>query len=869
MITIGSSGFCASVNGGKRSVKFNGEKIGGLFVNGSQRFGISVTGNKLKSDNKVVALSSVADPVLKESDGKLVFGDVYASVGTCINITIDDYNGLLKRVVPNGYFTWESENIYNIVPNPTNVPVVTFVDNGDTITFNTGITARKTYAMIYNSVAGTLPENTEDFNATVMGDCPFVNMRYFDPIIKTGDGLLLEYFVDNKNMDSMNSFTIGDTFTTIVKLANGTEFKKTTYAGFQYIELPAFSTAGETWFSVRCIDQNGVSSVEQFFDVLVRGGVTENHYEMAASDLETYGIVPDNSDPQVAFNNKAALSSFFAAVKEGGYNGVKMLNRTYWVDYHGTFGTQRYWRVVVRNNRLISVDEVTEQDVISNGYVTTVHGSIPVINGTFGDAVVLYFVVNGSYYECTVYDGKITSVKSVSISDIPSGKTATNRGSVPYVGEPYSFPDATYTLVYNTSTDGAHITFPNEFTVDLNGATIRATQCTDLHGGSIIQINGNYDTHIKNGYIVGNYNGFDFATTRRRCGKLFPAEGLGLTSISNMAKYCSFENLDISYSTGYEFGSGGNYGGFDYLYMSDGEENKRVDLADGQIISETGCIVSALLDLKSASTVAIGRSGQGSYQGGTRREILLSFYDSEKSYIKTIKTKLYSISKVPSGAKYMRITGYGTKAQWPTLGGSGVLGVNRNSGYPTNIVIKDCCWHDTRTCAFTLAGCNGFRVERCRWANIALETGTYQVTKILGDFEDGWQRTRNVYVNGCSAVAGNGMTILSMTYCNKLEWTNNTGFHVTSSGIEDGLFMDNSFPSLSIGRDYRSMNPHVVYLGNTIGTLSISYEDGAGNTYNTGNVDKVVPMIDTVISNQCMYGNLVLRNSKNGAIFID
>lgn len=65
------------------------------------------------------------------------------------------------------------------------------------------------------------------------------------------------------------------------------------------------------------------------------------------------------------------------------------------------------------------------------------------------------------------------------------------------------------------------------------------------------------------------------------------------------------------------------------------------------------------------------------------------------------------------------------------------------------------------------------------------------------------------------------------------------------------------------------MNPHVVYLRNTIGTLSVSYEDGYGNTYNTGHVDKVVPMIDTVISNQCMYGNLVLRNSKNGAIFID
>lgn len=834
--------------------------LSGIYNN----YGLYIRGKDAFLNDTKIASSSIDNPSFLYKDGILTFGDAVVGTGVCINITLAGYNELLNSSVMAGFAKYSPFRVYNIVAEPSSSPVITFSENGGVLTFSTGITARKTYAMIYNSVAGTLQENTEDLNATIMGDCPFVNMKYFDPVIKTGDGLLLEYFVDNKNMDSMNSFTIGDTFTTIVKLANGTEYKKTTYAGFNYIELPAFNSAGETWFSVRCIDNNGVSSVEQFFDVLVRSSIAENHYRMTEGDLETYGIVPDNNDVQVAFANKAALSNFFAAVKEGGYNGVKMLNRTYWIDYHATFGIQRYWRVVVRNNRLISVDEVTEQDVISNGYITTTHGSIPVINGTFGDAVVLYFVVNGSYYECSVYDGKITSVKSVSVSDIPSGKTATNKGSVPYVGEPYSFPDATYTLVYNTSTDGAYITFPNEFTVDLNSATLRATQCTDLHWGGIVVLKNNFDTHIKNGYLIGNYNGFDFATTRRRCGKPYPSEGLGVTSISDNSRYCSFENLDVSYSTGYEFGSGGNYGGFDYLSMDNGEEGKRVDLSNGELVDEAGCVVSNWLDLKNATTVAIGRSGQGSYQGGTRREILLSFYDSNKTYISTIKTKLYYISKIPTGAKYMKMTGYGTKAQWPLYGGSGVLGVNRNPEYPTNIKVKSCSWHDTRTCAFTLAGCNGFRVEGCHWTNIALETGTYQVTKILGDFEDGWQRTRNVYVDGCTAVAGTGMNKLLMTYCNKLEWTNNTGFHVESSGIEDGLFMDNSFPYLSIGRNFRSMNPHVVYLRNTIGTLSVSYEDGSGNTYNTGHVDKVVPMIDSTIKNMCSYSDLLMRNSKNG-----
>lgn len=864
------SGLSISVKDGRNVLKFNGRAVDSTHDDYSDKFGVRVDGSSFKIDGAQLAQSDEWKPELKSTDSGLSFGGINIGQEVCINITLADYNKLLKGEQVSGYAKLGHYRVYNIVSDVSSSPKIAYADDGNILTFSTGVSAKKMQDMLYNNVSGGLAENAEDLDDTVMGDCPFVNMRYFDPIINIGDGLVLEYFVDNKDMSSMNDFTIGDTFTTIIKLANGTEYKKTTYAGFQYIELPAFNTAGETWFSVRCIGNHGVSSVEQFFDVIVRSSVTENHYEMTAADLETFGIVPDNNDPQVAFGNKGALSSFFASVKGRGYNGVKMLNRTYWVDYHATFGTQRYWRATVSNNRIEGFEEITEQDVILSGHDTFLHNKIPAVNDKFGYAAAVYFIANGVYYQCSVYDGEISTVNVIEQSKIPSGVTPISRTSAPVTGEQYTIESTgTYILVYNTSTSGSQIVFPDEFTVDLNGSTIRVTQCTDLHSGGVITLNSNYDTHIKNGYIVGNYNGFDFATTKRRCGRIFPAEGLGLTGITNFCRYCSFENLDISYSTGYEFGSGGNYGGFDYLDMDKGDEGRRVDLSSGELVDETGCIVSGWLDLKNATTVAIGRSGQGSYQGGTRREIFLSFYDSNKTYISTIKTKLYYISKIPTGAAYMRMTGYGDKAQWPMMGGSGVLGVNRNPGYPTNIKVKNCSWRNTRTCAFTIAGCNGFRVEDCFWTDIALESGAYQVTKILGDFEDGWQRTRNVYVYGCNAIAGNGMNRISMTYCNKLEMDSCTGFAVSSSGIEDGLFIDNTFPSLSIGRNYRSMNPHVVYLRNNIGTLNISYEDGSGNTYNTGHVDKTVPMIDSVITNPCAYKDLVMRNGKNGAILID
>lgn len=871
------SGLSISVKDGKNVLRFNGKTVESTFDDAVDRFGVCIKGQALKSDGVDVAVSAESNPSLRPTSSGLDFGGVNISESKCVNITLADYNKLLKGERVTGYAMLNGDRVYNIVTDVATASPITYTDDGTTLTFSTGVTARKMQDTLYNNVSGGLTENTEDLTATMVNkDCPFVNLRCYDPIVPVGGKMVLEYYVDNKDMDSLNSLTVGDTFTLEVKLANGTTVKKTTYAGFNYIELTAINTAGETWFSVRCIDERGVASVEQHIDILVRNEVVKNHYVMVDADLETYGIVLGNNDPQVAFANKAALSSFFAAVKEGGYNGVKMLNRTYWIDYHATFGTQRYWRVVVRNNRLISVDEVTEQDVISNGYVTTTHGSIPVINGTFGDAVVMYFVVSGSYYECSVYDGKITSVKSISASDIPSGKTATNKGSVPYVGEPYSFPDAAYTLVYNTSTSGANIVFPNEFTVDLNGATIAVTQCNDLNHGAAIRLNGNYDTHIVNGNIVGNYDGFDFATTKRRygvsypSGARFPGEGCGLTSIQNYAKYCSLERLNISGSVGYELTSSGNYGTFRNVDMSSiGTENTRISMSNGQQVQESGMISSDFLSLFDATRMAIGRTGQGSYSAGTERELFFSFYDENKEYLSTVKTKMYYIVKVPTGAKYVRVCGYGTEAQWPYSTGAGIFGLNLNPSYPTNITVDKCSWQHTRTCALTIAGGNGIRIMRSRWKDIALESGTYQLTKILGDIEDGWQRNIRIFIGDCTFETGAGSDIISMTYCNKIDMYNCTGFTLRSSGIEDGFVTGNRINTFQLGRDFRSITPHVIYKDNIINSLAVTYENSKGNTFSTDDVDVTVPMVDCIINNTCTYKDLVMRNGKNGATLID
>jgi len=106
---------------------------------------------------------------------------------------------------------------------------------------------------------------------------------------------------------------------------NASEVRQTTHAGLFAIQTPAFTTQGQTWFSVECIDSDGVSSFTQYFDVLVRDAVTPNYYPMANADLSAYNIKINDDSVNAALNNKSALSNLFAAAKQNGYNGIVML----------------------------------------------------------------------------------------------------------------------------------------------------------------------------------------------------------------------------------------------------------------------------------------------------------------------------------------------------------------------------------------------------------------------------------------------------------------------------------------------------------------------------------------------------------------
>jgi len=793
----------------KRNVLYNNGKAVSSSFNGIvDDFGLRIDGKVLKHDGITLAKSDYGSHLVQRLKAAL-FGDAVIASDSCVNITLSNYNKLLQGITVSGYSRYNRKLVYNIVSEPATADVVSFNRHGNRLVFSTGVTALSEDDMLYNNVSGTLTENVIDLEKTVYRtDCPFINLRHFNPIVTVGDGLVLHYYVDAKAMPLANSRTIGDTFTLHVKLSNGVEIKKTTYAGYNSVELPVFDTPGQLWFSVWCVDSNGVGSVEQHLDLLVKSASTPSIYEMTENDLEQYGIQPDNDDVDVAFNNKAALSNFFAAVKEGGYDGVKLLKHTYWIDIHAEFGTQTYYKCKVVNKVITEVTVVDESVVIS-------HGSSHL------------------------------------------------KTDAPTVGSACDTTDEYYYYVVNTSTAGANIIFPDSFTVDLNESTIASVQFTDLRGGNIIVLNG-FDSHVVNGNIVGSYDGFDFALSKIRVGGGTPAEHVHCIRFGEDAKFCSIENLDISQSLGYELGCNGNDWTHRAISISNDAENTAVDLSTGYVISCENMVTSSLIDVKvnlsTVDTINVGRTGLGSYMGGTQREMFISFYDENKDYISSVKTKMYYICKVPPSTQYARLTGYGTPSDWAYSTSSGIFGFHANPKTASDITIDNCYIHDTRTSGITLANGVGITITNCKWHNIALESGAYQVTKLLGDFEDGWQKLRRVSIVNCELDKGVGEETLVINYCNKLEFVHNKGISINNrGGIEDGFIEDCEIPNYTLGRNFRSMNPFVIYRDNIIGKLSISYDNSSTyNHTNEGDVNPYVTMEDTVIESPVDYGNLSL-----------
>lgn len=350
--------------------------------------------------------------------------------------------------------------------------------------------------------------------------------------------------------------------------------------------------------------------------------------------------------------------------------------------------------------------------------------------------------------------------------------------------------------VYMLDYHGDKVTLPDQFTVDMNGATFKAAQSNDINVSNLVDLRDCFDSHVMNGKLIGNYDGFDFEATKNNTNYNIPGEGLAVAEI-NGARYSSFENMEMSYSVGYNLGVfGGNKAGYVGTPGQLAFKNQYyIDANGNQVSSSTMCTtditdISTLLDRGELQcSVYLGYGGLAL----NKAELFMHFYGNSQNYLKTIKTRQYQVVKIPSGAKYIRITGFTSSTDSSGL-------TICCTGQATNCELINVKSHNTRTCAMHPGIYNHLLIKNCSFDMVADEN-EYKVTKLALDFEDGYENGRNLFFINNEVYQGtSALTVQRCFNCNVIKCRNfglDFRGHVKGGLIKNNFFNDGSIYTTS------------------------------------------------------------------------
>ena len=295
------------------------------------------------------------------------------------------------------------------------------------------------------------------------------------------------------------------------------------------------------------------------------------------------------------------------------------------------------------------------------------------------------------------------------------------------------------------------ISIPSNFTVDLNGSTIKMHEYTDAGladaRNSMIRFQDCTDSHLINGILEGNYaerkekgwaNGYD-------------GEGDGCIFINGGA-YNTVENVTVQQIAGYNcshnFGSkhGNNSMVMEDKSLATWYDNTFVD-GQGNDIDKRGYLTSELFNLSSAFK-SVGwisasiwlRTGQIK---GNHWKMYYSFYDVSRNFIETIDGCQFRRCRIPKDASYVRVTFICSKTELGTV----YLHTQPSARYSA---IKNCEFIDNRTCM------NPNQFQHLLYDNVNFTRTGQAITPCEIDVEDGWEQSQDFYIMNCTVKEGAG-----------------------------------------------------------------------------------------------------------------
>lgn len=575
--------------------------------------------------------------------------------------------------------------------------------------------------MLTNNYDNSLPENKETSENFLCPVSPKVFIRYFDPRLVPGAHLLIPFMVtdyyqkryyeeDGHNEDgTIIKKELNETYTTIITFDEykyecnyvtkeitptsplyNKEIKLTTYAGEQAVDVDLFELVGEKmtnsnkdmfngehYFSIRCVQNNGSSSVTEYFHFLVEDPNDEttvdlntiNEFSVTLTDTNvefpTIDYTIHNSaekirkeyrkswyyDPDSKTwkwkNEWSDVAKFLPIGKytvrvrptyieveveecetrklQSGYL-YEIPNAQYINSLHTLKDVPKRQRMygqhddvkfeehgVIESNikgvyRLYSSIEIEGQSYKLSDYTSKYPDTVPDrIYKKIRDAAIMNKVALNRLMEAAKgYAGTISNKSRCKLIlpkglDIvldrhklyPSGERykrntqdATGMTSTVYTASGYT--PITSLADYSSSFEGNNCTpvdpeyyippdkkngvdvdtrnvvspymhlwnvdIPNNFTLDLNGATISELQSLEVIAGPLLSIRQCFNSHIINGDVRGAYKDFRYNKIRRT------VEYTGNINISS-STFSTYENMEDSYSLGYDAYVGGGDNG--------------------------------------------------------------------------------------------------------------------------------------------------------------------------------------------------------------------------------------------------------------------------------------------------------------------
>lgn len=574
---------------------------------------------------------------------------------------------------------------------------------------------------ITNSSSQTVDLSKDNLNVTIVfeyekiemeipsdlnwNEVPYISTYYIKPIVKPGEEVFIDYYITDyyykEYMEKYNlkEDTWGDynwteevwnneIFTVTVRIEGQ---KDKVYpnlkAGDHQVSLGSFSTEGEQKFSILCTDKYGRNSHELFNFFLVQGEVEIKEYVMTEDDLSIYNIKnTDNYEVKKIIDLSSLTTKNSTTVKAALVEAAT--------------------NIIPQSKTYVCVIADTDGDGNPNNW--------------WGENQVVY----ASDYDKDKVLKEATNTRK-GLQQLLDDKKAAGYNKLTLL-------PGTYRIDHQKQ-----IYIPTNFTLNMNGATLKQNQFTGA-SSLMIEINNTINSHVINGIIEGDYFSHDYANSTNN------SEWVNGVSIGGEAKYSSFENLNIKNITGYGASNGISNSrdsslGYTYIYPKElGNIFKLgdIDRKTGSFINSTIRTSTDFIDISSYSDVGyISIGAYLGYQGngcGTWN-VIFHFYDSNKLYLKSTDGFIYRRIRVPSNAKYTKITIL--NVIYPT---SLCLYYFR---VPTHCSFKNIKLENCRCVGLAQSAMNDMLVKSCEFSMCG-QTGA----TCAYDAEDGWDMMQDVTI---------------------------------------------------------------------------------------------------------------------------